>query len=86
MTFLVIAPFVDLEDGHHMYRVGDVYPRAGLNVSEERIMQLLSTQNKAHKSFLERVAEQTNEESSAVETETVETVEQPKKRRTKRSK
>jgi hypothetical protein len=49
-------------------------------------MQLLSTQNKAHKSFLERIAEQTNEESSAVEAETVETVEQPKKRRTKRSK
>lgn len=81
MTFLVIAPFVDLEDGHHMYRVGDIYPRAGLNVSEERIMQLLSTQNKAHKSFLERIAEQTDEESSAVAE-----AEQPKKRRTKRSK
>lgn len=86
MTFLVIAPFVDLEDGHHMYRVGDIYPRAGLNVSDERIMQLLSNKNKAHKSLLERVAKQTNEESSAVETETVEAVEQSKKRRTKRSK
>ena len=85
MTFLVIAPFVDLEDGHHIYRKGDIYPRAGLNVSDERIMQLLSTQNKARKSFLERVAEQTNEESSVVETKTVETVEQPKKRRRKRS-
>lgn len=81
MTFLVIAPFVDLEDGHYMYHKGDIYPREGLNVSEERIMQLLSTQNKAHKSFLERVAEQTNEESSAVAE-----AEQPKKRRTKRSK
>lgn len=85
MTFLVIAPFVDLEDGHHIYRKGDIYPRSGLNVSDERIMQLLSTQNKAHKSFLERVAEQTNEENSVVETKTVETVEQPKKRRRKRS-
>ena len=85
MTFLVIAPFVDLEDGHHMYLKGDIYPRAGLNVSEERIMQLLSTQNKARKSFLERVAEQTNEENSVVEPKTVETVEQPKKRRRKRS-
>lgn len=85
MTFLVIAPFVDLEDEHHIYRKGDIYPRAGLNVSDERIMQLLSTQNKARKSFLERVAEQTNEESSVVETKTVETVEQPKKRRRKRS-
>lgn len=85
MTFLVIAPFVDLEDGHHIYRKGDIYPREGLNVSDERIMQLISTQNKAHKSFLERVAEQTNEENSAVETETFETVEQPKKRRRKRS-
>lgn len=85
MTFLVVTPFVDLKDGHHIYRKGDIYPRAGLNVSDERIMQLLSTQNKAHKSFLERVAEQTNEENSAVETKTVETVEQPKKRRRKRS-
>lgn len=81
MTFLVVVPFIDLEDGHHMYRKGDIYPREGLNVSDERIMQLLSTQNKAHKSFLERVAEPITEESSAVaETE------QPKKRRTKRSK
>lgn len=85
MTFLVIAPFVDLEDGHHIYRKGDIYPREGLNVSDERIMQLLSTQNKARKSFIERIAEQTNEESSVVETKTVETVEQPKKRRRKRS-
>lgn len=85
MTFLVIAPFVDLEDGHHIYCKGDIYPREGLNVSDERIMQLLSTQNKARKSFLERVAEQTNEESSVVENKTVETVEQPKKRRRKRS-
>lgn len=85
MTFLVIAPFVDLEDGHHIYSKGDIYPREGLNVSDERIMQLLSTQNKAHKSFIGRIAEQTNEESSVVEIKTVETVEQPKKRRRKRS-
>ena len=86
MTFQVIAPFVDLEDGHHMYRKGDIYPREGLNVSEERIMQLLSTQNKAHKSFLERVAEPITEESSVVDAENATTTEQPKKRRTKRSK
>lgn len=82
MTFLVIAPFVDLEDGHHMYRKGDVYPREGLKVSEERIMQLLSNQNKARKSFIERVAEPITEKISVVDA----TTEQPKKKRTKRSK
>lgn len=82
MTFLVITPFVDLEDGHYMYRKGDIYPREGLNVSDERIMQLLSNQNKAHKSFLERVAEPITEKISVVDA----TTEQPKKKRTKRSK
>ena len=42
----VLVKFADLEDGGHVYQIGDVYPRVGLKPSDKRIEYLASTGNK----------------------------------------
>jgi hypothetical protein len=44
--YKVIKYFMDLQDGNHPYHVGDVFPRKGMNVSEERIAELSGSENK----------------------------------------
>lgn len=46
--YLVVSRFADLEDGKHLYNVGDVFPRKGLVVPDERIHELLGSSNKCH--------------------------------------
>lgn len=43
--FIVINAFLDLQDAEYLYDVGDVYPREGLEPSEERIKELLGSDN-----------------------------------------
>ena len=43
--FIVINAFLDLQDAEHLYEVGDAYPREGLEPSEERIKELLGSDN-----------------------------------------
>ena len=42
--YKVVKDFTDRID-KHIYRVGDVYPRAGVAVSEERVAELASKEN-----------------------------------------
>ena len=42
----VVTGFVDLQDNNYIYRTGDSFPRAGVDVSKERIAELASTSNK----------------------------------------
>ncbi|MBP3268241.1 MAG: hypothetical protein J6M07_07975, partial [Ruminococcus sp.] len=44
-------------DNSRMYRVGDTYPRAGLEPSEERIDMLSTTNNPCKQAFIEIVKE-----------------------------
>lgn len=44
--YRVIKAFFDLKDSDHSYRVGDVYPRAGLTPSAKRIEELSGTKNR----------------------------------------
>ena len=44
--YKVIKYFVDLQDNNHPYSVGDVFPRKGVEVAEERIAELAGSQNK----------------------------------------
>lgn len=46
MNYEVIKYFTDIKDGRHPYNVGDAFPRKGVNVSEERIRELASSDNK----------------------------------------
>ena len=44
--YRVIKAFTDLQDKNHEYNVGDVFPREGLTVSDERIAELASNKNR----------------------------------------
>lgn len=61
--FKVIKQFKDLQDGMHLYKVGDTYPRAGLEPSENRIKELLSSDNKQKQPLIKAVE---NEPKKAV--------------------
>lgn len=41
----VIKEFTDNQDKGHPYKVGDLFPRDGLEVSQERINQLATSNN-----------------------------------------
>ena len=45
MMYRVLRQFFDLTD-QHLYRVGDAFPRAGANPSDERIAELAGNNNK----------------------------------------
>lgn len=46
MIYKVVEFFTDIQDGDHAYHTGDIFPRDGVEVSEERIAELASTENK----------------------------------------
>ena len=60
--YKTICYFEDLEDNRHAYNIGDVYPRKGLHVSEERIAELLSNKNRRKQPMIEEVANEQAEE------------------------
>lgn len=45
MGYKVIKLFTDLKDGSHKYDVGDIYPREGLEVTDERVAELSGSNN-----------------------------------------
>lgn len=60
MAYKVINYFTDLQDDNHEYNVGDIFPRSGKQVSEERLTELSNTSNRQGKPLIERVDEQVN--------------------------
>lgn len=46
MGYRVVVAFKDLKDNSRPYKVGEVYPRKGFAVSEERLAELSSTKNR----------------------------------------
>lgn len=44
--YIVVKFFTDLQDNKHPYGVGDVFPRAGLDVSDERLAELSGSNNR----------------------------------------
>ncbi|MDE8123714.1 hypothetical protein PT204_07660 [Erysipelothrix rhusiopathiae] len=45
MKYIVIKRWHDLQDNNYQYEVGDIYPREGLEPSENRILELSSSNN-----------------------------------------
>lgn len=60
MTNKVIKYFTDLQDNNHEYNEGDVFPREGKEVSEERLAELSTKNNRQGFPLIERVQEQIN--------------------------
>lgn len=46
MQYKVVKDFTDLKDNRHVYIAGDIYPRDGVAVNDERVAELASTNNK----------------------------------------
>lgn len=44
--YIVVKDFSDIQDDRHVYHAGDTFPRMGLEVSEERVAELASRDNK----------------------------------------
>ena len=64
--YKVIKQFHDLQDAtktknrdvYHEYKVGDEYPRKGVNVSEERLKELAGKDNKQGVPLIKEVKEE----------------------------
>lgn len=82
----VIKKFTDLQDGNHVYNVGDVYPREGYTPSEKRIAELASDKNRQGVPLIEVPASAVVDVDEAVEEseeskESKEAEEKPRKRK-----
>ena len=53
--YKVLAYFTDLQDNNHPYDEGDIFPRDGLSVSENRLQELSSTRNRRNIKLIELV-------------------------------
>ncbi len=56
MAHKVIRDFTDLQDGNHVYRAGDTYPRSGKG-KKARIEELSSVENKRGEPLIVEVSE-----------------------------
>lgn len=57
MIYKTIVYFTDLQDKGHPYHVGDPFPREGMKVSAERILELSGNKNKRGIPLIEKVPE-----------------------------
>lgn len=78
--YKVLTYFEDLQDNGHPYHPGDEFPRNGLRVSLDRIMELSGEKNRRGTKLIEAVVEK-KEEPKPAETEKKTTT----KRRTKKN-
>lgn len=55
--YKVIEYFEDLQDKKFAYNVGDKYPRKGIEVTDKRIEELATTQNRRKIPLIKKVEE-----------------------------
>lgn len=55
--YKVIKFFRDLQDNNHAYKVGDIFPHEGMEVSEDRLLELSTDANRRHMPLIEKVEE-----------------------------
>lgn len=68
--YKVLTSFTDLQDDNYKYACGDVYPHKGAKVSDARIAELLSDNNRRHRPVIEEVPEEKKEEVKEVKKST----------------
>lgn len=76
--YIVIRQFQDKKDNKYFYEVGDIYPREGMETSEERIKELSTKKNKNKKIYIKKIKinESQEETKENIETESKETQEE----------
>lgn len=60
--YKALTSFTDLQDNNYRYHVGDVFPHKGAKVTNERIAELLSSNNRRGKPVIEEIPEEKKEE------------------------
>lgn len=69
--YVAIDDFKDLQDGNKVYFKGDSYPKpANKNIPEERLEELLSSDNKRGRAVIKEVEVQNQEPDKVQEPET----------------
>lgn len=56
IKYVALERFADLQDDKRIYDVGEIYPRVGLNVSEDRLVALSTSQNGANRPLIKKVS------------------------------
>ena len=79
MGYVVIEPFSDMSDNSREYRVGDVYPRYGLPVNEDRLRELSGSENRLGRPLIKK-NEESNIADGGEEKEPVQSQPEPLKR------
>lgn len=51
--YRVICFFTDLHDANHPYHVGDIFPRDGTTVTEDRLLELAGSNNRQGKPLIQ---------------------------------
>lgn len=65
--YRVLRLFTDLQDSSYLYHEGDIYPRDGISVTESRIAELSSNNNKRHVPLIIKVEEVSEKEHPPIE-------------------
>ena len=69
--FKALTTFTDLQDNNYKYQAGDIFPRDGLEVSEERLEELATDKNRRHKPVIEKIEGEVKEELPVAEEQPV---------------
>lgn len=63
-VYKTIEHFTDLQDNNYGYNVGDIFPRSGLEVSEERLAELSGSKNLRGRAVIESIPDTVTEETA----------------------
>ena len=55
--YKVLKDFIDLKDDNFLYHKGDIYPRDGAEVGDERLLELSTKNNRIGEILIESVDE-----------------------------
>lgn len=67
--YKAIKSFRDLQDNNYRYHAGDIFPRKGAKVSDERIAELSTSSNRKGEPVIVEVLEETPIETAVVNEE-----------------
>ncbi|GCA66012.1 hypothetical protein KGMB01110_04480 [Mediterraneibacter butyricigenes] len=63
--YQVMEYFTDLHDADHEYHPGDIFPREGISVSEERLRELSGSDNKRGMPLIAKIQDETEQSERA---------------------
>ena len=69
--YKVIKDFIDLQDNNYKYHAGDMFPRNGIEISEQRFEELATYKNRRGIPVIEKIAEEIKEEPPVIEEQPV---------------